>query len=108
MSEASPPRGGVVPPSSHDAFEDFIGRRKDWIVMFNRVVRPALFGGISVAVVLMVLMVGLAFGVAAMRAAFALPVGDMSLGFAPLLLAALPIILHPITRSFDKRARVAD
>jgi hypothetical protein len=52
-------------------------------------------------------MVGTALGIAAWRAALALPVGDMTVGFGPLAATLVPVLLHQVTRSMDKRAGVA-
>lgn len=106
MSDPLPPRGGAV-NTVHDPVGDFFAQRKDWIALFNRVVRPALAGSLTLSIFVMAMMVGTAFGLAAWRAALAMPVGDMSLGFAPLAVAALPVLVHQVSRSMDKRAGVA-
>ena len=108
MSEALPPRGGVVEPQPHfvDPF-DFLKSSKDRLEWFNRSVRPALTSALGIALFLMAVMVGTALGLAAWRAALNLPVGDMTVGFGPLAATLAPVILHQITRSMDKRAGVA-
>lgn len=108
MSEVSPPRGGVVEPQPHhvDPF-DFLKSGKDRLEWFNRAVRPTLTVALGLALTLMAIMVGTALGLAAWRAALALPVGDMTVGLGPLAATLVPVLLHQVTRSMDKRAGVA-
>jgi len=109
MSEEQAPRGGVVEGGNvaHvDPFA-FLASQKDRLEWFNRAVRPTLTVALGVALTLMAIMVGSALGLAAWRAALALPVGDMTVGFGPLAATVAPVILHQITRSMDKRAGVA-
>ena len=105
MSNDLPPRGGAV-ETPHDLVSDFIAQRKDWIAMFNRSVRPALFAGLGTSFILLGLMMASAFGVALWRAALALPVGDMTVGIGPLLVTAVPLLLAQSHRFQEKRAGV--
>lgn len=105
---ADAPRGGVVETHPHhvDPF-DFLKSNKSRLKWFNEAVRPALTFALGVSLFIMAIMCGTAFGLAMWRASLALPVGDMTVGFGPLVATVAPVLLHQVTRSFDKRGGVA-